>query len=209
MKTLCSYLLIIFIAFSALHAQTAQQLIDRVTARYDGVHTFKAEFTQENAWPELDVEKVSRGTMYFDQSNFAIQYDEPQGQFLLVTADSMLVYDSTSLQAIVSYPQTSDAGIRPDQILSYYAGDNATTTILSNTENYAMISIEPSDGMEYKSIRVEIDLRNTLITFIYYTDLEGNTVRYTFETTLFDQPIDPSVFEWKIPIGASLIDQRL
>ncbi len=190
-------------------AEDARHWIDRINQKYGSAETFTADFTQKNTWSELDVVKVSRGTMYFAKHKFCMRYSSPDGQYLLVDADSMLVYDSASNQAIITFPDTGESGLRPDRILSYYAGDDAKITVVERSESLLYIRIEPRDVRDIKRIEATIDTETSTIESVGYTDVENNTVKYQFENIEINKKIEPGVFHFEIPFGATLIDQRL
>ena len=208
MKTLYSLLAIWMMAVGLL-ADDAHQWIDRINEKYGQAETFSADFTQKNTWSELDVVKVSRGTMYFAKHKFCMRYSSPDGQYLLVDADSMLVYDSASNQTIITFPDTGEAGLRPDRILSYYAGDDAKIAVVERSESLLYIRIEPREVRDIKRIEATIDTGNSTIESVGYTDVENNTVKYQFDNIEINKKIEPGVFHFEIPFGATLIDQRL
>ncbi len=208
MKTLFS-ILGFWLLIAGIYADEAHEWIDRINEKYGNMHTFAADFTQKNIWSELDVEKVSRGTMYFADERFCMRYSFPEGQFLLVDADSMLVYDAASSQAMITYPDTGETGLRPDMILSHYAGDNATMTCEKRSESQLTIRIIPLDVRDIKRIDATIDTVRLVILSVSYTDVENNTVEYRFEEVRLDCPIGTDVFRFEIPENAILIDQRL
>ncbi len=152
--------------------------------------------------------KVSRGTMYFMDERFCMRYTEPDGQFLMVDADSMLVYDAASHQMIITIPDTENTGLRPDKILSHFAGDDASLSVKNEENGEITIRIVTNNDQDIKHISALIDTDKLLIESISYTDVEENTVQYQFENIQLNKTINPAVFEFEVPAFTAIIDQR-
>jgi outer membrane lipoprotein-sorting protein len=194
--------LILLIGFSSLCCEEInpdilrQNMIDT----YSNIDTYKADFIQNNYWEEIDVSLDSAGKIFFDNHNLKLEYNDPEGQFLILDSLMVTMYEPTSNQAIIS--SSAEIDIRPISLISKYWQDSFliscdafddTTEIVMKTEFEETITFYVKDNW---------------IIQLTYIDLDSNRVTYKFSKAEIDNPLPEHIFEIILPEDVNLLDTR-
>ncbi|MCK4311827.1 MAG: hypothetical protein KAW88_03725, partial [Candidatus Cloacimonetes bacterium] len=100
---LSKIVLAIFVFSTSLFAnEKLEEIYENILIKYSSIKTYEANFLQENYWKELDTFKQSFGKIYYDSSHLLLDYEEPQGQKLLIANSDITIYEPSSNQALIS-----------------------------------------------------------------------------------------------------------
>ena len=195
-------LVLIMLAASGLQAENGRlnRLYENLKANYSLVETYQAEFRQENFWPEMNLQKISRGSIFYDKSRLLLKYDEPQGQLLLLDSLGVLLYDPASERAI--YLEKMETELRPLSFLALY-WDNSEKTITALADNSFDIHLDTA-AREQVIARAE----NNFIKELTYIDTAGNQVHYEFFNEQYNVVLPDKIFSVEIPPQVNVIDNR-
>ena len=97
--------ILLFILFPTLLIAgdvTLENIYEDVIITYSTIYTYEAEFKQENYWAEINIDKISKGKLYYDKENLLMDYSQPDGQKLHINKEFMTMYDPIAGQAMIS-----------------------------------------------------------------------------------------------------------
>ena len=158
----------LFLLFAmSLFAQPLENTYEQLCVTYEKIESYEATFVQHNFWQEADISKISSGKIYYNLHNLLLDYVEPVGQKLIVSDSTVVIYDNTSKQAMIS--NNSDIAIRPQDILSKY-WHNSAKEILSNSEKLQIIKLINSENSQ-----IVVEISEGLIAKITIIDENENT----------------------------------
>jgi len=177
-----------------------EKVYDEVLLTYSIIYTYEASFVQENYWTEIDVYKSSEGKLYYNKENLLMDYSEPTGQKLLITENSMTMYDSVAEHAIIS--NKAEIEIRPDKLISHY-WDISKKGLLDQFDETIKIKLQtPEEEI------IIITISNKFITEFNIMDKNENYVIYKFSDIQINKELPNSIFELTLPEDTNIIDTR-
>ena len=195
--------ILLLFAVSVLGLSAEEPDLDKiyigVIENYKNITTFQADFVQINYWKELDIEKESLGKIIYNEENLLLKYSEPSGQKMLVTHNTITIYDSLSQNAMIS--DKAENELRPEKIIEQY-WEKSEKKIKHLTAT-GIIVILISDSEE-----LEILFSHSHIMFFKFTDISGNTVKYSFKNIVKNTELNEDVFKLQLPENVNIIDSR-
>ncbi len=177
-----------------------EEIYDNILISYSAIKSYEADFIQENYWKELEVHKKSYGKMYYDTECFLLDYMEPEGQKLLLTANDIMIYDSTSKQVIIS--NDIETELRPDKFISQY-WDVSKKELVEHYENEIRIKLLTPDK-EF----IHIHIIDFYIVDFLIIDESTNSVSYIFSSEKKNIVLPDDIFMLTIPDDFNVIDTR-
>jgi outer membrane lipoprotein-sorting protein len=167
---------------------------------YTRIETYQADFQQANYWQELDLKLNSSGKIFYNRSYLKLQYEDPEGQFLLLDSLYVTMYDPGSNQAIIA--SGSEIDIRPLAIISRY-WDNSLLQSLEQANDTTYVSLKTAND-EF----IDLVVYDNRILELIYADLDKNWVKYRFRNERINAKLPPELFEVHLPEDVNLIDNR-
>ena len=197
-KILLAFILLLFLSASA--DDKLDEIYNSVIEKYSSISTFEADFTQENYWKDLDVEKISSGKVYYNRNCFLLSYSDPAGQTLLLEDNILKIVDIESNQMLITDNITHE--LRPDKIISSY-WQNSQVDLKNRAEDLIELSFitQPGDS-------IFVVLNDFLIREFCFVDDQGNSVKYSFSNSVVNPDLSDSVFELDLPQDIDIIDNR-
>jgi len=195
-------LIILFAALSLLWCEEIDPDIvkQNLIEHYSSIETYQADFEQSNYWQELELELNSFGKIFYNRSYLKLQYEDPEGQFLLLDSLYVTMYDPGSNQAIIS--SGSEIDIRPLSIISRY-WDNSLIQSLELVNDTTYVSLKTIND-EF----IEFGVYDNRILELIYADLDKNRVKYRFRNEQINLKLPAGVFDVQLPEDVNLIDNR-
>ena len=177
-----------------------ETIYEEVLITYSTIHTYEANFVQENYWEEIDIYKTSEGKLYYNKENLLMNYSQPEGQKLLIKENSMTMYDPISEQAIIS--DEVEIELRPDKLISHY-WDVSEKELIEQFENTIKIKLHT---LEEENIIITIS--NNIVTEFDIVDKNKNLVIYKFSDIQINKALPDNIFELSLPEETSILDTR-
>ncbi|MDP8267764.1 MAG: outer membrane lipoprotein carrier protein LolA [Candidatus Tenebribacter davisii] len=177
-----------------------EQIYNDILLTYSAVYSYESSFEQENYWKEIDINKFSKGMMYYNRENLLMKYSQPEGQILLIDVNSMTMYDPVSKQAILSGDIT--VAIRPDELIIQY-WDKSQKKVIDQFDNTVKIElITPDDEI------ITITISNKIVTEFSIVDINENYVIYKFYDILINKTLPENIFKLVLPEDINILDTR-
>ena len=202
MATYLNKILLILLLPTLLIAneKTLETIYEEVLITYSTIHTYEANFVQENYWEEIDVYKTSEGKLYYNKENLVMNYSIPVGQKLLINKNSMTMYDPISQQAIIS--DEVEIELRPDKLISHY-WDMSEKELIDQFDDTIKIKL-----LTPEEEKIIITISNNIVTEFNIMDKNKNFVIYKFSDIIINEKLPPTIFVFVIPVEASILDTR-
>ncbi len=190
-------LIILLLTAGMLFAEDVNNVLDKVENKYNSVKTFRSDFTQENYWEEIDIEKTSAGVMTYNDEKLLLNYSDPEGELLFVKSDSVFIYIPSAQQYIEKAIDTELETFRPYSVVQHYSG-KSSRELTETTDTHYIIELKPEDD-SIVLITAKINKKTYLIDEITYKDTENNFVTYKFENIKTNIKISDKDFQFNKP----------
>ncbi len=175
-------------------------IYEEVLITYSTIHTYEANFVQENYWEEIEVYKTSEGKLYYNKENLLMNYSIPEGQKLLIKENSMTMYDPISEQAIIS--DEIELELRPDKLISHYWDISEKELIEQFNDTIKIKLLTPEEE------KIVITITNSIVTEFNIMDKNSNFVIYEFSDIQINKALPDKIFELNLPEETNIIDTR-
>jgi len=195
--------ILLFILFPTLLIAgdvTLENIYEDVIITYSTVYTYEAEFKQENYWAEINIDKISKGKLYYDKENLLMDYSQPDGQKLHINKEFMTMYDPIAGQAMIS--DEFEIELRPDKLISLY-WDVSEKEIIDQYDNTVKIMLKSPQEED-----IIITISDKLVTEFNIVDENGNFVIYKFSNVNINKALPENIFELTLPDSTNIFDTR-
>ena len=193
------FCLLILLITASLMADL-DEIYHNIIVHYSSISTLQAELTQENYWKEIDIDKTSKGMIYYNSDSLRISYSKPDKQQLYVLPNEILIYEPANNQAI--WMDKGDFKIKPVEIMIAY-WEKSEVELISQSDNLSVISLSsPQETIE----RV---IGKEFIRSVRLADKTGNYVNYTFSAELININLPADTFIPQLPLETNIIDNRM
>ncbi len=177
-----------------------ETIYEQVLITYSTINTYETNIVQDNYWKEIDIYKNSKGKLYYDKENLLMNYSDPIGQKLLITNNSMTMYDPISGQAIIS--DEIDIELRPAELISLY-WDISEREIIDQFNNTVIIKL-----LTPQEEKIIITISNNIVIEFNIVDKSKNFVIYKFSDIRINKALPNKIFELILPENTSILDTR-
>jgi chaperone LolA len=189
-------------------------ILQGAAAAYARVRSLQADFVMNFDNPLLRQTTVSRGTIYQRQPDrIALRFSDPAGDVILSDGTFFWVYyPSVNAQQVVRAPAAAagDAGVN---LQAQFVGNPVERFRydLHGTESVAgrpasVLTLVPRQRAEYRSLKVWIDSRDSLVRRFEITEHNGNVRRFDLQNLQVNPAISDAVFQFSPPSGARIVD---
>ncbi|MDP8203815.1 MAG: outer membrane lipoprotein carrier protein LolA [Candidatus Tenebribacter mawsonii] len=195
--------ILLFILFPTLLIAgdvTLENIYEDVIITYSTIYTYEAEFKQENYWAEINIDKISKGKLYYDKENLLMDYSQPDGQKLHINKEFMTMYDPIAGQAMIS--DEFEIELRPDKLISLY-WDVSEKEIIDQYDNTVKIMLKSPQEED-----IIITISDKLVTEFNIVDENGNFVIYKFSNVNINKALPENIFELTLPDSTNIFDTR-
>jgi len=192
-----------------IYADTA---IQRMNQFFNNVNTMSANFSQSVKSENRSNPEESAGVFQMQRpGKFRWNYKKPFEQQIVADGKNLWVYDVEMEQVIVK-SEDLVLGSTPAILLSGNASITDKFEVTEEMHNDTgskdvfWVQLLPKDketGFE----KLIMGFSGDSLQFMELKDTFGQVTRLTFSNLKVNQPIDPSVFKFKIPKGVDVIDE--
>lgn len=188
-------------------------LVEKIDSRYQTVENLHANFEQKSYFAGLDTEKVTKGHVYFMKpGKMDWEYNLPESQRFVSDGQTFWYYQSDLKQVTVTNFDQSFQSALP---ISFLLGvgqlnrDFKLNTACYTAHHFAA-DLAPSNQDATLSRLVLLVTRESYdLIGAKVIDIGGNETTIVFTEIFFNQKIDASRFNFVIPQGVDIIDQRI
>ena len=206
-KFSCSIALVLFTPLSwvAQQEDDANQFQAALAKKLLAIDTFQAEFSQLAIAQTGETEVSQSGRILFDRSGkFLWAVSQPFEQYVLVTDDTMRVYDPDLEQLTISEFESESQASFASLILT------SSTEILNDFDiryvDDQFTLLPKGQGQDF--VRLKIIFEDDTLGVIEILDHFNTVNQFKFKNVETNTPIDSEEFELDIPEDTEIVDQR-
>ena len=206
-------ILIPFMAVSFSYAAeselTLEQILDRVEKHYTG-KSFQAEFIQESTIKAMDIVDFASGNIFVRYPGMMRwEYEKPETQIIITDGHKLWIYRPSDNQVLTGSAPTFFSDGKGASFLSDIKLIRQKFKIsLENSKEgfYYELTLQPLEKkLDVTDIRLSVTKNTfTVIRIITYNSY-GDENRIEFANHQFDVKLDDSLFSFKIPPGADVV----
>lgn len=211
----------VVLAAAAAHASAqgtkskAYALLDQAAATYQGVHSLRAEFTQELTNPLLGTHMESAGTLFQrEPDGFLMRFSKPAGDVIVSDGRYFWIYyPSVDTKQVIRSPANASGRSGVD-LQAQFIGDpeerfqatyDGTATLQGRATN--VLTLVPRTESGYRSMKVWIDAKDHLVRRFEITDPQGVVRHIELRDIVVNPTLPDSLFRFTPPPGAHVIDR--
>jgi outer membrane lipoprotein carrier protein len=210
---LTGLILISFIAVNFSYAAeselTLEQILDRVEQHYTG-KSFQAEFIQESTIKAMDIVDFASGNIFVRYPGMMRwEYEKPEKQIIITDGHKLWIYRPSDNQVLTgSAPSFFSDGKGASFLSDIKLIRQKFEISLENSKEgfFYELKLQPLEKkLDVSDIRLSVTKNTfTVIRIITYNSY-GDENRIEFANHQFDVKLDDSVFSFKIPPGADVL----
>jgi outer membrane lipoprotein carrier protein len=178
-------------------------------ARFAGLDSFSAEFTQRLYDADQQLQEESHGLLQVQRPDrFHIEYREPYYQLYVADGRFLYFYDK-DLEQVTMRPQQEALANSPALVLSNPARLDKIYRISElGTEDdgldwYELLPRQPGGTFE----RIQLAFKGKILRIMELQDSFGQTTRLEFRNFIRNPDLDPRLFRFTPPEGVDVIRQ--
>jgi chaperone LolA len=191
-------------------AETPQEILERVRAKYESVKDAEITFTQRTRLPMSKLEHHGSGTLSLKKEN---KYRVEMGDQTIVT-DGVTVwsYSVPNKQVLIDTYKMNERSLSPDRILAGAPKDFGATTTgrekMGAIEALVLKLVPRGEGSLVSSLRLWVDPTTWLVRKAEVTEVNGKQTTYSVLTSTLNTGLSDARFTLRIPDGVEVVDLR-
>ena len=188
---------------------TLEQILDRVEKQYTG-KSFQAEFVQESTIKAMDIIDFASGKIFVRYPGMMRwEYEKPQEQIIITDGHKLWIYRPSDNQVLTgSAPAFFSDGKGASFLSDIKLVRQKFNITLENSKEgfFYELKLQPLEKkLDVTDIRLSVTKKSfTVIRIITYNSY-GDENRIEFANHQFDVKLDESLFNFKTPPGADVL----
>ena len=197
-------------AAAASAGDTAKDILDKVSDRYDAIKDGELRFTQKTGFAVAQMEQEVSGTLVFKKTNkYRVEYE---GQVIVTDGKTVWSYSPSTNQVLVDNFKLNERSLTPERILGE-APDNYAPTLLGRekigTIETIVLKLTPPEGSGMvKSMKIWVQDGEWLIRKAELLDIHGKKTTYQVHSIKTNTGVPDARFTFQAPAGAETVDLR-
>ena len=169
------------------------------------IETFEASFSQVAIAQSGETEVSQSGRLLFDRSGkFLWEVEKPFEQYILVTEDTMRVYDPDLEQLTISAFDAEMNASFASLILTSSTEILEDFDIEFEDDQYTLLPLKQGQNF----VRLNIIFENDTLSSIEILDHFDTVNQFKFSDVATNMPLASDEFEFEVPDNTEVIDQR-
>jgi outer membrane lipoprotein carrier protein len=194
-------------------ADSAVAILERASARYQGLSALQADFTMTYENPLLRSRSTGEGVLYQKRPDrLLLRFSEPAGDVILSDGRYFWVYYPSIDAAQVLRSEASAGSTSGVDLQAQFLGDPARrfAATLDGEETVAgrrawQLTLKPRERLGYQQLRVWLDQRDYLARRFEITEDNGSTRRFELRNLRLDPTFADNLFRFDVPAGARVV----
>ena len=207
-KMIISLLLLMTIAA----AQSVEDIVEEIQEKYENLTYLSAEFKQVDYFQLTGSKNETTGKIYIKNgTEYRLETDD---RTVVTDGVTVWTYSQINNQVLIDRVKKDDASALPRDLLFKYPRDYYATLI--NTEDYEneehyVLKLDPKEDTHgyVKSMKIWVRSDDYLISKVEYTDFNDNISTFAIQKIDTKTELKDSLFKFKIPEGADVVDLRM
>lgn len=190
-------------------AQAAATDRDALIERLAGLSTLQAEFSQQVTDPAGELVQQLHGRMALARPNYLYWQTDAPDETLMVADGSNLWYYNPFVEQVTVYQQT-DAMEQSPLLLLLDADAQAWShyTVKQEGDSFALQPKPSADSQQSLQLMFAEDSNSARLERIILDDGQGQISTIDLENIQLNQAVERGLFEFNLPEGVDLDDQR-
>lgn len=191
------------------HAQSASQVVSRLQAKYKGVSTLEADFTQTMSSSYGSGEQTLSGKLYLQGSKYRV---ESPSQTYVTDGKLVWIYNANENQVLVNNNVSDETTFNPNDFIfefdKHYSATGVKEVTSSGRKQY-MLSLKPKrENSLYRDVTLWINTNDMLITRLDVVDVNDAKVTVTMRNIQLNPKLNADLFTFRAPSNAEVVDLR-
>ncbi len=212
-KYTCSIVTVFLSLLCAGHifaGEKAGDIVKKLRKRYENFKTLQATFTQTTVWSLAgDEQSVSGRFFVLGDDKYRV---ETEAQIIVADGEKVWTYSREKNQVVINALSKSSRNEMPRDLLVKYTREfdaELKDEKMYHNRKCFEIKFTPRDEEAFvvKTL-VLVEKKSSLAIRIEQEDINENITRYELSDYKIDQPLEQSLFHFKIPPDAEVIDMR-
>jgi outer membrane lipoprotein carrier protein len=208
-------LLLVLAPLTVGAAQSPEEVMKKVQARYDKTEAFQARFEQESRLKASQQTDSAAGWMYFMKpSRMRWQYEVPASQKKEVVCDGRLVWMYMPQDGLVMVYKVNQV-MRSDLVMRFFSGIGQFQrdfTISWNRppqegEDLVIDLFPKKEQPELKRLTLTINPKTYLVDRLQFSNALGEETRFAFSQIKLDVKLGADFFHFTPPPGVQVVQQ--
>jgi outer membrane lipoprotein carrier protein len=210
--------IILIFAFLSLaataHAETAEQLANRVQGVYDKVPSYMADFQQESILKATGQSSAAKGKVAFKKpGKMRWDYESPVSQAIISDGKTLWIYQPNDRQVLVS---NAEKFLKNRASITFLAGKGKLTEEFNVKLGKAPEAGVPGTVLELipkqpdasvSRVLLIVDPKTALVTETWVYDFLNNATRVRFTNAETGRKLNDALFVFTAPPGIDVIKQ--
>ena len=211
-RSLLKPLLALF-AFLALGTGLAQaqpsadELLRRLEAQYNGEQALQAQFTQTVS--QGGQMNTLSGTLTLEGDRYRVQTDQ---QTLVTNGETTWIYTPARQQVLVNDYVKDETAFSPSQFFDGYREEyrvaNVRTAQRDGAQHHVLTLKPREQGAFFREVRLWMRASDAVVTRLVVEDANQSTMTFTLRDVTFGVPTAASTFRFEPPQGVEVVDLR-
>lgn len=190
-------------------AATAEAgIVETLKKKYSGDQTIVADFDLTILWKVREKQETKSGRLQLAPGDkFRVELGPTTW---VCNGQTVWQYSEKANQVVIKRLLDYDLSQQPSQILSQFV-NGYEYTVLEQNDRQAILQWEAdSSGSRqfYRTVTIYYDMRKQSLSSLILVDRHGNESTYLFKRTAFGKDIPKETFEFEIPKGVHVLDDR-
>ncbi|KAA3613678.1 MAG: outer membrane lipoprotein carrier protein LolA [Calditrichaeota bacterium] len=206
-------LLIILIATCATQVEAGekvQDIVKKLKKRYEKFASLQADFTQTTVWALAGDEQSVRGKfLVMGNDKYRV---ETEAQTIVTNGKDVWTFSHEKNQVVINSLSGAGQNKTPRDMLIHYTKEFDARLdgehLFNKTKCYKVIFTPRDEEAFVVRTSVLIDKKTNLALRIEQEDINENITRYELENYKIDLPLKKTIFQFKIPADAEVVDMR-
>lgn len=198
-----------------MQVPTAAVILKRASTSYTKIKTLRADFVQKRENPLLSSKTTARGTIYQKRPDrFLMKFSQPAGDVIVSDGQHFWVYYPSADKRQVLRAVASERGAGGVDLQAQFLGDPVrrfTNTFHGiekvNGRDAYVLTLVPRTALGYKSIKVWIDTKDSLVRRFILTENNSVVQDYTLANLVLNPPLSNDLFRFTPPADAKIIER--
>lgn len=191
-------------------AETAQEILEKVKAKYDGIADGELKFSQQVKFSMANIEQRVNGTLFFKKENkYRVELD---AQTIVTDGETVWSYSASNKQVLIDRFKSDERTLTPERILTAAPSD-FSAAVLGKEKigkiDATVLKLVPRDEQSLiKTMKLWIDDSDWMMMKVELTDVNGKVTTYSVTDIRLNIGLPDSRFKYQIPEGTDVVDLR-
>jgi outer membrane lipoprotein-sorting protein len=194
--------------YDAPPSTSADELLARVSKRYEALEDFQAGVVVTTSSPSLGETSSSAGVLYARQPNLVrVEFSSPTEQTVLFDGRYMYSYAPGSPQ-VLRYASAGISYLANMPLALEYLSSDYDIELAAETggRTYELRLEAKTEPTPFPEIRLWVDRERLVAARVDFYDAAGNCTSYRFSGYKFNPGLPANTFTFQLPPGAEIVD---